>query len=621
MAKSTGKAISRGLVWVVLLLLIVGLAGFGATNFGGTVRQAGSVGDTEIEIDDYARALQQEIRNIEQQTGQRMTFAQVQQYGLDAAVLQRLLGLAALEDEASELGLSVGDTQIRDEVVNTAAFQGVNGSFDREAYEFALRNAGITVSEYEESLREEIARSLLQGALVAGIQPPDAFVDVLYTYARETRDLSVLSLGRDDLDRPIPDPSDGVLRNFYDAHAEMFTLPERKRITYSWLTPDMIVDETGVNEEDLRRLYEERAAEYNQPERRLVERLVFSDPDAAAAAAEAIEAGEQDFDQLVEERGLTLEDIDLGEVAREDLGEAAAEAVFGAQDTGVVGPVEIDLGAALYRVNAILRATETPFEDVEGDLRAEFAADAARRRVEGEIEPIEDLLASGATLEEIGEETAFETNEILYSPEIASVSGQEIDAYDTFREIAAETSEGDFPALYELSDGGLFALRVDEIVEPTLQPFEAVREQVVQAWTAERLQARLSEKAEEIMTEVRGGAALAEQDGTLTREAGVFRDGFLEGMPDALVTTAFAMDEGELRMLTMPEGAVIVRVDEINIPDPGAEDAQEVRSNVVRATGQGIAQDMSEAFTSALEMQKGIELNQQAIQAVNAQFN
>ena len=40
LGKSKG---SRAAVWVILLLLIVGLAGFGATNFGGNVRAIGEL--------------------------------------------------------------------------------------------------------------------------------------------------------------------------------------------------------------------------------------------------------------------------------------------------------------------------------------------------------------------------------------------------------------------------------------------------------------------------------------------------------------------------------------------------------------------------------------------------
>ena len=83
--------ISKTLVWILLALLIVGHARFGAVNLSGSVRSIGSVGDQDIDIDEYARALQQEIRAIEAQTRQPLSFADAQAFGLDRNVLAQLV--------------------------------------------------------------------------------------------------------------------------------------------------------------------------------------------------------------------------------------------------------------------------------------------------------------------------------------------------------------------------------------------------------------------------------------------------------------------------------------------------------------------------------------------------
>ena len=48
-AKSTGT-------FVIMVLLILGLAGFGVTNFGGSAGSVATVGQAEVGINDYARA-------------------------------------------------------------------------------------------------------------------------------------------------------------------------------------------------------------------------------------------------------------------------------------------------------------------------------------------------------------------------------------------------------------------------------------------------------------------------------------------------------------------------------------------------------------------------------------
>jgi len=83
------NSISKTLVWIMLGLLFVGLAGFGATNLSGTIRTIGQVGDKYLDVNQYARNLQQELRAYQAETGTPISFAQAQAAGIDQAVLQR----------------------------------------------------------------------------------------------------------------------------------------------------------------------------------------------------------------------------------------------------------------------------------------------------------------------------------------------------------------------------------------------------------------------------------------------------------------------------------------------------------------------------------------------------
>ncbi len=112
MAKGTA---SRAFVWVILALLIVGLAGFGATNFGGSVRSVTTVGDIEISVDDYGRELQQDLRELAAQSVTRNQALpwRKRALGLDRAALSQLVWQAALDHETARIGLSVGDETVR----------------------------------------------------------------------------------------------------------------------------------------------------------------------------------------------------------------------------------------------------------------------------------------------------------------------------------------------------------------------------------------------------------------------------------------------------------------------------------------------------------------------------
>ncbi len=616
MAKSAVKKASNLFVWVILGLLFVALAGFGIGSFSGGGSQVGQVGEVEITADDYARALDQEIRARIAQTGQPVTLATLRAQGIDQAVLQSLVAQAALANEARAMGLSVGDSEVARQITQIEAFQGLDGSFDREAYEFTLRQNGLTPSTFEDDIREDAASSVLQSAVVGGLQPDPGIAEPLVAYQAETRDFSLMAITEADLPAGLPAPTEADLQAHYDDNPEQFTRPEARRITYAWVTPAMLMDDVAIDEEALRRLYDERADLYLQPERRLLERLVFIDTEAAQAAYDAIAAGETDFDALVEDRGLTLDDVELGEVGRGDLTAEAAEAIFADTESEIMGPLPSALGPALYRVNAVLDASEVSFEEAQEELRAELAAEAARRAIDDLRDPADDLLASGATLEELEDETEMVVGTIDYTP----VSEDGIAGYDAFREAAQAAEVGDFPELLELSDGGLFALRLDEVVPPALPPLDEITDEVTAAWRASALRRQLTARGETLVGQLATGATL-EDLGRVETERQVRRQDFIPDAPPTLVAQVFQLDQpGDVVLVPGAEQALIARLDRINSATRDDPTTQILTQIIGQTVTQSMAQDIFEAFGQAMQAEVGIRLDQSMINAVHTQF-
>src|SRR5690606_23376887 len=278
--------------WIMMGMLIVGLGGFGVTNFSGTVSSIGSVGPVGIPTRDYARALQQEVAAFSQQVGTHIGISEALALGLDRKALSSVVTRTALDAEAARLGLSIGDASVAAEIRSMDAFKGVAGGFDREAYAFVLKQGGWSEADYETALRRDVSRQLLQGAVGGGVVAPQGMVDAIYRYVGERRGLSTLRLTATDLTEPLAEPTDQDLKTWYDGHVADFTRPEAKRIAYAALLPEDIAADQPVDDEVLKKIYQDRIEEYVQPERRLVERLVFPDPAAADAAKAKLDGGE-----------------------------------------------------------------------------------------------------------------------------------------------------------------------------------------------------------------------------------------------------------------------------------------------------------------------------------------
>ena len=613
MAKSE-NSLSRTAVWILLALLILGLAGFGATNLSGNLRTIGSVGNKYIDVNQYARQLQQELRAFEAQSGQRVTFEQARQLGLDQTVLARLVRARALDHEAAEMGLSIGDARLRDQIVDIPSFQGIDGNFDRDGYRFALEQAGLTESAFEEQVREESARTILQSAVTAGVIMPDTYAQTMVNYLGETRDFTWARLDFTNLAEALPEPDEATLRAFHSDNIANYQLPETKRITYALLLPDMMLSEVTLSDEELRAAYDEQSDRYNQPERRLVERLVFSSEDEASAAAAQLDVNGTTFEALVESRGLALADVDLGDLPIGALGDAG-EGVFAASVGDVVGPFPTALGPALFRVNGILPAQSISFEDAQHELRNALAVGRARRLVEAQAQKYDDLLAGGATLEDLTAETDMTLGQIDWYANY----GDGVAAYERFQDLAIQITTDDFPQIESLDDGGLIALRLDEVLPPRDSSYQEVAEQVRTDWEARETEKRLGEQANALLPRLEAGEEFAALELEATVETGRDRQSFLVGAPEDLMTRIFEMEVGEVGRFDGFGAILIARLDKITdaSENPEAEDAL---AQITEQLSQSLARDVLNLYSADTTLRAGPNIDMRAVEAVNANF-
>jgi len=435
------------------------------------------------------------------------------------------------------------------------------------------------------------------------------------TYLGERRSLAFATLDRGDLATGLPVPSEEDLRSYHQSHLPDFTTPETKSITYAWVTPEMIVDTVEVPEDALRRAYEERSAEFNQPERRLVERLVYSDPERAERAMTRLDDGVL-FEMLVAERGLEMPDVDLGDVSASDLG-PAAEAVFAADPGEIVGPIETSLGPALFRINGVLAAQVTSFDEAKAQLRETLARDRAGRVIDTMSERVDDLLAGGATLEDVVRETELELGEIDWHPDLA----EGIAGYAAFRNAAEAVQAGDYPEVERTEDDGIFALRLDGIEEPRIQPLDDVREAVRQGWREEATAEALVEQVAPQVAELRDGASFDDLGLEANEITDMTRRDYRADAPPEFIEQVFAMEEGEVQVIEGVGRIFLLRLDAIAPPAEDDEDMTRLRRALRDQVAGDFGQDIFQLLAEDIRARAGVELDQSALNAVHANFN
>lgn len=612
---------SNAFVWLILILLIVGLAGFGigGSGGGGASTPVAAVGDSEVTVDEYVRAFNEQNQRFSQQFGRALSPQEMALFGLDQLVISQLLNGAALDGEAAKLGISVGDETVRDRLLRNPAFRGVDGAFNQDAYTFALNRAGIEPSEYDDILRNETTRQLLQASIMAGVDGRATAAEAFVAFIGQKRALEWVRLNASHLEYPVGAPGDADLQAYYEANEAEYTLPETRDVTYAYATEALLLDQIDISEDELRALYDERVDEFRSPARRIVDRIVFGTEEEALAALARIEEGVDGFEEIAQERGLSAQDTDLGEVTENDLNAEERALLFGSTDLGVVGPVPSDLGPAIYRINAILDETLVTFEDARRELNEELASDRAADLIAAEVEEIEDLVAGGATLEELAAETLLELGTITMTAE----TDEGIAADESFREEALLALEGQERDLFNLSDG-VAILRVDRITDPKLQPLEEVRAAVAEAWRLDETARQITDLGNVLKDRIDAGESIGDIAATysliLTEEAPLGRNGIIEDTPPEFVAAVFDAELG--KAFVVPDGGSVLlgRVTEIVPADMESDDAIASVGQFEQELNQATATDIFAYFTQALQDAEGVSVNQSLIQNIQSQL-
>ncbi len=609
--KRPAKIGSKIAAWILTGFLVLGLGGFGLSNFSGFVTTIGSVGDTRITTQDYARAVSQEVNAFSAQLGTQLGMNEALAFGLDKQALSTLVTRTALDNEAAVLGLSIGDASVAAEVMKNDAFKGTTGAFDRETYRFALDQQGWNETDFETATRRDVARALLQGAVSGGFTAPEPMLNTLYHWIAERRAISTLRLGEADLTSPLPEPTDEALKAWHQENIAAFTRPEARRIDYVVLLPDAIAKDQPVDEVALKALYDERIDEFVVPERRLVERLVYPDQTAADAALASLATG-TGFEALVTERGLTMDAVDMGDVSKADLG-AAGDAVFAAAEGTVVAGAS-DLGPALFRVNGVLAGEETTFDEAREQLASELQTDAARRLIADKVEEIDDLLAGGIKLKDLATEAGMTFATLDHVP--GQQGTDPIEGYTAFRQAADAVTAEDFPEAILLDDGGVVALEFVETVPAAPIPFEEAREDVAASWRKAELAKALSARAIEIKSAIEGGTAIG-SFGIIDTSPELSRDSAVGDAPASLVEAAFAMNTGDVRVIEDGGFVAILRLNDVMRAEDTGEEAEALKAALTAQIEQAFANDAMAAYADALIDKAGVVLDQNAITAVN----
>ena len=624
-----GVFVTMGVLGVIALAFALGdMTGLqtGAAS-GATVAKVGGEDVSETEL---TRRVQDELRGA-QQRNPGVDMAQLVAAGGVEGVLDRMLGGLSLQAFGSDQGMVVSRALIGSELRNIPALQGPTGKFDQAIYEQVLARNRLTDAQVQSDIARETMVQFLVRPQVGASQVPKSLALPYASLLLERRAGQVALIPAASMPSGAA-PTDAELQDWYKRNVARYSLPERRIARYATVTPEMVKARATPTDAEIAAAYNGDKARWAARETRTVSLVTVLDQNAANALAGKVRGGTSVADAAraagLEARKLEAQDKQALTGATSA---AVADAVFKAQDGGVIGPVRGSIGFIVGKIEATAQIAGKSLAEARPTLVEELTKKKTADALTAIRDGLENAIADNANFSELVADqklTAATTPALTatgLNPE--APTAQPDPALLPILSAAFQSEEGDDPQVVQTAADGSFALvALDRIVRAAPRPIAQVREQVAKDFTADRTRRAARATASKVLAAINGGAALpkaltdagvkgAKLDRLVAARSQINQD---PRGPNPVLALMFSMKGGTAKMLEAPDrdGWLIIKLDQIS-PGDAAKMPQVVtatRQDLGRAIGPEYAQQFTEAVKKAMKATR----NQDAVARVKA---
>jgi peptidyl-prolyl cis-trans isomerase D len=480
-----------GFLWLVIFtFIILYIPAFTAQDEQGLGAPVAEVGDRKITVGEYQRSYMRTRQMYQNMYQGRMTDDLLRRLGIEEQALQGLVDEQVLALEAERLGLKVDDEVVKHRLATSPEFQQDGRFLGAQEIRRRLERQGVSVREFEESLRRNVLRERLISLVTDGVKVTAAEAEqefrrrneqIKVEYVQVTADQSGLSA------------TDDEVKARFDADKERYKLPERCVLSYLLVDAAAMGSRVTLTERDKQAYYEAHRDEMQTPEELCASHIlvkVKATPDAAEGHAEdearrlaqaALDEvkGGADFaavaKRVSEDLGSGPQGGDLGCFPRGRMVPEFDSAAF-ALDAGQISEV-VRTSFGYHVIKAISRKDESvpPYAAVRDQIQQAATAERAQALAREKADAVAAALRAGRSLEEAGREQGLTAQK---SGPLARADVRPPLSSPTLMAKAFEMKKGETaPDAFPLGTGYAF-VAVDDVQPPRIPDLKEIAEKV-----------------------------------------------------------------------------------------------------------------------------------------------
>lgn len=353
-----------------------------------------SVNGDKVTRQEFDRAIKAQQQEMRASMGAAYDPAMFNDPKIRKSVLDGVINQRLIINAATKAGMVVSDAEMARIIASLPAFQ-ENGRFSQTRYDQVLRQQGMSISEFENQLRQELlindVRSVFQSSAIV---PSNVAARFLQAYEQQ-REISTVKLTSEQfLSQARVSAVD--VQSWYNAHKADYTLPEQARFQYVVLSQDALASQVKISDAEVKQYYDQNSAKYSEPEQRRASHILITvNPGddaqkraAAKARAEAIyqqvKVNPASFAAVAKhessDTGSALQGGDLGWFPRNAMVKPFADAVFAMRSGDISQPVQSEFGYHIIELTGIKPARTRSLDEVKADIVRDLQVQQAAKR-------------------------------------------------------------------------------------------------------------------------------------------------------------------------------------------------------------------------------------------------
>ncbi len=394
------KAIFIGLISIVAILMVITLvpgifqdAAVGGDNFA-VVRNDSMFGRFIGSSTDVSAT---QVQQVAQRMQQQQHYPDFVLPFLMQRAGQALVQRAVLIQEAGHLGLTVTDSDVRNELMH-GPFAPVlfpDGKFiGEDRYDdFVQNNFNMSRADFERQLKEEILINRLEALITGGLNVSSQDVRDAYIKQATKVKFEYAVLSAADLRKQI-NPSDAELKAFFQQNAARYThaIPETRKVQYVAFALNQVPGGAPqISGADIQRYYNEHQQQFQVPEEVRVRHILIAvSPKADAKTIAAAQAkaegilkqlqGGANFAELAkkysDDPGSKEQGGELGFIQHGATVPAFDQAAFSLQPGQLSGIIHTQFGFHILQVEEKQPAHVKPLDEVHNLILANLTQQA-----------------------------------------------------------------------------------------------------------------------------------------------------------------------------------------------------------------------------------------------------